>query len=330
VLRAGGDPGKVVFSGVGKSRAEMRQALQAGILCFNVESANELMRLQDVAAEMGLKAPVSVRVNPDVDPKTHPYIATGLTRNKFGIAFPQALEVYRRARGLPNIELTGIDFHIGSQITDTQPYADAVDRLVAMVGTLQAEGIELAHLDLGGGLGIRYRDEQPITPAQYAQAVLPRLAKLPHKLVLEPGRYLVGNAGVLLTRVEHLKQGTHKRFAIVDAAMNDLIRPALYDAYQGVVAARARTSPAETYDIVGPVCESGDFLGLERSLAIEEGDLLAVLGAGAYGFCMSSNYNSRPRAAEILVDAATAHVIRQRESIESLFALESIAHLNEK
>jgi diaminopimelate decarboxylase len=327
VLRAGGDPKKVVFSGVGKSHAELRQALQAGILCFNVESANELARLQEVASALGVKAPVSVRVNPDVDPKTHPYIATGLTRAKFGIAFPQALEVYRQAKGMPNIELTGIDFHIGSQITDTQPYADAVARLVDMVSALKTEGIELEHIDLGGGLGIRYRDESPVTPQQYAQAVLPLLAKLPHRIVLEPGRYLVGNAGVLLTRVEHLKQGAQKRFAIVDAAMNDLIRPALYDAYQHAVPVRARATPAQLYDIVGPVCESGDFLGLERPLAIAEGDLLAVLGAGAYGFSMSSNYNSRPRAAEVLVDGDRAHLIRQRESVESLFALESIPDL---
>ncbi len=327
VLRAGGDPKKVVFSGVGKSHAELRQALQAGILCFNVESANELARLQEVASALGVKAPVSVRVNPDVDPKTHPYIATGLTRAKFGIAFPQALEVYRQAKGMPNIELTGIDFHIGSQITDTQPYADAVARLVDMVSALKTEGIELEHIDLGGGLGIRYRDESPVTPQQYAQAVLPLLAKLPHRIVLEPGRYLVGNAGVLLTRVEHLKQGAQQRFAIVDAAMNDLIRPALYDAYQHAVPVRARATPAQLYDIVGPVCESGDFLGLERSLAIAEGDLLAVLGAGAYGFSMSSNYNSRPRAAEVLVDGDRAHLIRQRESVESLFALESIPDL---
>jgi diaminopimelate decarboxylase len=271
-----------------------------------------------------------VRVNPDVDPKTHPYIATGLTGSKFGVAFPQALDVYAQAKRMPNIELAGIDFHIGSQITDTQPYADAVERLVAMVATLQSEGIELAHIDLGGGLGIRYRDEQPLSPRQYAQAVLPLLNKLPHKIVLEPGRYLVGNAGVLLTRVEHLKQGTEKRFAIVDAAMNDLIRPALYDAYQHAVAVRSRAAPALTYDIVGPVCESGDFLGLERTLALEEGDLLAMLGAGAYGFCMSSNYNSRPRAAELLIDGATAHVVRQRESIESLFALEAVPQLTPK
>lgn len=330
VLRAGGNPKKVVFSGVGKTRAEMRQALQAGILCFNVESANELGRLQAVAAEMGLRAPVSVRVNPDVDPKTHPYIATGLTRNKFGIAFRQALEVYRQAKGMQNIQLVGIDFHIGSQITETQPYADAVERLAAMVEALRHERIELSHLDLGGGLGIRYRDEQPITPQQYAAAVLPRLAKLPHKIILEPGRYLVGNAGVLLTRVEHLKRGAQKRFAVVDAAMNDLIRPALYDAYQHVVPVRSRPMPSQIYDIVGPVCESGDFLGLERPLAIEEGDLLAVLGAGAYGFSMSSNYNSRPRAAEVLIDGSEAHIIRQRESVESLFELESIAPLAAK
>jgi diaminopimelate decarboxylase len=324
VLRAGGDAKKVVFSGVGKSTLELRQALQAGILCFNVESANELERLQQVAAQLVVKAPVSVRVNPDVDPKTHPYIATGLTRNKFGIAFPQALEVYRQAQRMPNIELTGIDFHIGSQITDIAPYAQAVERLVGLIDSLRAEGIELAHVDLGGGLGIRYRDEQPITPEQYAKTVLPLIAQLPHKLILEPGRYLVGNAGVLVTRVEHLKQGAHKRFAIVDAAMNDLIRPALYQAHQEIVNVHAGDAPAHTYDVVGPVCESGDFLAKERTLAIAEGDLLAVLGAGAYAFSMSSNYNSRARAAEVMVDGARSHLIRQRESIESLFALESV------
>jgi diaminopimelate decarboxylase len=323
VLAAGGDARKVVFSGVGKTEEEMRQALTAGILCFNVESAGELERLDRVAGAAGKKASVSLRVNPDVDPRTHPYIATGLKENKFGIAWQDAPGLYRRARDLRHIAVAGIGSHIGSQLTDIAPFTAALDRVLELADRLQAEGIALSHVDVGGGLGIRYRDETPPAFQDYARALAERLGKRALKLMLEPGRALVGNAGLLLTRVEHLKHGAEKNFAVVDAAMNDLLRPALYDAWHDVQTVEAGRG-GKTYDVVGPVCESGDFLARDRALALHEGSLLAILSAGAYGMSMSSNYNSRPRAAEIMVDGAEAHVIRERESIAELMARESL------
>ena len=320
VLAAGGDPGKVVFSGVGKTADEMRAALDAGILCFNVESTSELHRLNHVAGELGKVAPVSFRVNPDVDPKTHPYISTGLKENKFGVPIADAPTLYRLAASLPNLKVTGIDCHIGSQLTDLSPLADAADRVLALVDMLAAEGIALHHIDLGGGVGIRYRDETPPDLAAYGRVLAARFAGRREKLLLEPGRSLVGNAGLLLTRVEYLKPGDDKNFAIVDAAMNDLMRPALYEAYHDIVAVNERKTPTQRYDIVGPICETGDFLGFARDLAIEEGDLLALLSAGAYGMSMASNYNSRPRAAEILIDKNEIHLIRERETQDSLMA----------
>jgi len=324
VLAAGGAPGHIVFSGVGKRAEEMRRALEVGIRCFNVESGAELERLNTVAGELGVRAPVSLRVNPDVDARTHPYISTGLKENKFGIAIEEAPAVYARAAELAHIDVQGVDCHIGSQLTDTAPFADALERVLALIGRLAAEGIALRHLDLGGGLGIRYRDEAPPEPAAYAEVLARRLAE--HavgrglELLIEPGRAIAGNAGVLLTRVEYLKPGAHKSFAIVDAAMNDLMRPALYDAWQDIVPVRPREDfSARRYDVVGPVCETGDFLGKDRELALAEGDLLAVRSAGAYGFSMSSNYNSRPRAAEVMVDAQSALVVRERETLASLF-----------
>jgi diaminopimelate decarboxylase len=323
VLAAGGDPRKVVFSGVGKREDEMRAALRHNILCFNVESQAELMRLAGVAKELGMTARVSLRVNPDVDPKTHPYIATGLKENKFGIAFEEARALYREARSLPGIEIVGIDCHIGSQITDIAPFADALDRVLKLVDELASDGISLHHIDLGGGIGIRYKDEQPIALHDYAATLYALLEGRKHQLIFEPGRSFVGNAGLLLTKVEYLKQGGERRFAIVDAAMNDLIRPALYDAYHEVVAVKPspKIAPAR-YDIVGPVCESGDFLARGRTLAVAPGDLLAILSAGAYGSVMSSNYNTRPRPAEVMIDGATAHLIRTRESLQDLYAHE--------
>jgi len=320
VLAAGGDPGKVVFSGVGKTADEMRAALDAGILCFNVESTSELHRLNHVAGELGKVAPVSFRVNPDVDPKTHPYISTGLKENKFGVPIADAPTLYRLAASLPNLKVTGIDCHIGSQLTDLSPLADAADRVLALVDMLAAEGIALHHIDLGGGVGIRYRDETPPDLAAYGRVLAARFAGRREKLLLEPGRSLVGNAGLLLTRVEYLKPSEDKNFAIVDAAMNDLMRPALYEAYHDIVAVNERKTPTQRYDIVGPICETGDFLGFARDLAIEEGDLLALLSAGAYGMSMASNYNSRPRAAEILIDKNEIHLIRERETQDSLMA----------
>lgn len=322
VLAAGGDSAKTVFSGVGKSAAEIRQALSVGIMCFNVESASELARIEAIAAQMNVRAPISLRVNPDVDPQTHPYISTGLRNNKFGIPIEEAVELYQRAARSPSLQVVGIDFHIGSQITDASPFADAIDKVIALVERLERHAVRLAHIDIGGGSGITYRDEEALGAADYANAVLPRLARLPHKLVLEPGRALVGNAGVLLTRVEYLKRGAEKNFAVVDAAMNDLLRPALYDAHHEIVAVAQGTVPLMSYDVVGPVCESADFLGLDRKLAIAEGDLLAVLSVGAYGASMSSNYNTRPRAIELMIDGHTAHVVRERESVEALFAFE--------
>lgn len=319
VLRAGGDPARVVFSGVGKRAAEMRAALQAGIRCFNVESEAELERLDSVAAGCGRVAPVSIRVNPDVDARTHPYISTGLRDNKFGIDVDQALQAYRRASALPHLRVTGIDCHIGSQLTASAPFVDALLRVLQLVDRLQAEGIELNHIDLGGGLGIPYgQGDKPPLPDVYAHELLAHMAGRPQELLLEPGRAIAGNAGLLLTRVEYLKHTAHKNFAIVDAAMNDLQRPALYDAWHDILPVQPRDGETRLYDVVGPVCETGDFLGKGRELLLSEGDLLAVRSAGAYGFTMSSNYNSRPRAAEVMVDGGQVHVIRERESLEDL------------
>ncbi|HWU81869.1 MAG TPA: diaminopimelate decarboxylase [Methylophilaceae bacterium] len=322
VLAAGGDPAKVVFSGVGKTATEMRAALTAGIFCFNVESAAELDRLNAVAGELGKTAPVSLRINPNVDAKTHPYISTGLKNNKFGVAYEDALTLYQHAAGMPNIAIHGVDCHIGSQITELSPFLDAFDRVLALVDQLQAAGIAIHHIDAGGGIGICYSDETPPDFTAYAAAMRARLGGRKLKLVFEPGRALVGNAGLLLTKVEYLKHTEAKNFAIVDAAMNDLMRPALYDAYHDIQAVTPHTGTPEIYEIVGPVCESGDFLGHDRKLALQEGDLLAILSAGAYGMSMSSNYNTRPRAAEVMVDGDTCHLIRQRETVEQLFALE--------
>jgi diaminopimelate decarboxylase len=324
VLAAGGDPGKVVFSGVGKTAAEMRAGLEAGIFCFNVESEAELERLSMVAADMGKRAPVSLRVNPNVDARTHPYISTGLKNNKFGVAYEQAVALYRRAAMLPNLDVHGIDCHIGSQLTELSPFLDALDRVLALIDQLAAAGIALRHLDVGGGIGIRYADETPPDFADYAHALRQKLAGRKLKLVMEPGRALVGNAGLLLTRVEYLKHGETKNFAIVDAAMNDLMRPALYDAYHEIQPVRPREAATQCYEIVGPVCESGDFLGHDRHLALQQGDALAILSAGAYGMSMSSNYNTRPRAAEVMVDGKTVHLVRRRESLPELFSLEKI------
>ncbi|ENM5790707.1 diaminopimelate decarboxylase [Vibrio mimicus] len=325
VLAAGGDPSKVVFSGVGKTEAEMKRALQLKIKCFNVESERELHRLNKVAAELGIKAPISLRINPDVDAKTHPYISTGLRDNKFGITFDRAAEVYRLAHSLPHLDVHGIDCHIGSQLTALAPFIDATDRLLALIDSLKAEGIHIRHLDVGGGLGVVYRDELPPQPSEYAKALLDRLER--HRdleLIFEPGRAIAANAGVLVTKVEFLKHTEHKNFAIIDAAMNDLIRPALYQAWQDIIPLRPRQGEAQTYDLVGPVCETSDFLGKDRDLVLEEGDLLAVRSSGAYGFTMSSNYNSRPRVAEVMVDGNKAHLVRQRETLSSLWALESV------
>lgn len=324
VLAAGGDPKKVVFSGVGKTAPEMQAALEAGIFCFNVESAAELERLNQVAAEMGKIAPVSLRVNPNVDAKTHPYISTGLKNNKFGVAYEDAFSLYQRAAEMPNIEIHGIDCHIGSQLTELSPFLDAFDRVLALVDQLESAGINIQHIDVGGGIGICYSDETPPDFAVYAKAMLEKLGNRGVKLVFEPGRALVGNAGLLLTKVEYLKHTEAKNFAIVDAAMNDLMRPALYDAYHEIVAVQASSAEKTNYEIVGPVCESGDFLGHDRELALKQGDLLAILSAGAYGMSMSSNYNTRPRAAEVMVDGEKIHLIRQRETIPQLFALESV------
>ena len=324
VLAAGGQADKIVFSGVGKTRDDMRRALEVGVHCFNVESTEELERLQVVAAEMGVRAPISLRVNPDVDAGTHPYISTGLKENKFGIAIADAEDVYIRAAQLPNLEVVGADCHIGSQLTTLEPFIDALDRLLALIDRLGDCGIYLRHIDLGGGLGVRYRDEEPPLAGDYIKAVRERLDGRDLALVFEPGRYIVANAGVLLTQVEYLKHTEHKDFAIVDAAMNDLIRPALYQAWMDVTAVRPRDSEARAYDIVGPICETGDFLAKDRQLALAEGDLLAVHSAGAYGFVMSSNYNTRGRAAEVLVDGDQAFEVRRRETVAELFAGESL------
>ncbi|VVN95471.1 diaminopimelate decarboxylase [Pseudomonas fluorescens] len=324
VLTAGGSADKIVFSGVGKTRDDMRRALEVGVHCFNVESTDELERLQVVAAELGVRAPISLRVNPDVDAGTHPYISTGLKENKFGIAIADAEDVYIRAAQLPNLEVVGVDCHIGSQLTTLPPFIDALDRLLGLVDRLGDCGIYLRHIDLGGGLGVRYRDEEPPLAADYIRAVRERLDGRDLALVFEPGRFIVANAGVLLTQVEYLKHTEHKDFAIVDAAMNDLIRPALYQAWMDVTAVRPRATAARAYDIVGPICETGDFLAKDRQLALEEGDLLAVHSAGAYGFVMSSNYNTRGRTAEVLVDGDQAFEVRRRETVAELFAGESL------
>lgn len=324
VLAAGGEAGKVVFSGVGKTAAEMRMALEAGIRCFNVESESELERLNRVAGELGRRAPVSFRVNPDVDPKTHPYISTGLRQNKFGVPISQAPALYRRAVEMANVEIQGVDCHIGSQLTDLSPVADALDRVLALVDSLAADGIKLRHIDIGGGIGIRYRDETPPDMAQYREILQSRFSGRREEIIVEPGRSLVGEAGVLLTRVEYIKPGEDKTFVIVDAAMNDLMRPALYDAFHDIVPVAESSRPPIACDVVGPVCETGDFLGLGRHLAVEEGGLLAVLSAGAYGMSMSSNYNSRPRAAEVVVNKNEIHLVRERENMEGLMAGERL------
>ena len=321
VLAAGGDPTKVVFSGIGKSEAELRSALHAGILCFNVESADELDRLDRIARDVGVRAPVSLRVNPDVDAGTHPYIATGLKQNKFGIAYTEARALYARAAECRNIAIEGIDCHIGSQLTDIAPMAEAFGKIAQLVEQLEQDGIELRHVDLGGGIGIRYQSETPLALGDYAAAVKQAFSGRKHKLLFEPGRLLTGNAGLLLTRVEHVKRGEDRNFAIVDAAMNDLLRPALYDAWHEVLAVH-EGGREDLYDVVGPICETGDFLARARKLAAAEGDLLAIMSAGAYGMSMASNYNSRPRAAEVMVDGSETLLIREREELSDLYSRE--------
>ena len=329
VLRAGGDPEKVVFSGVGKTADEIRTALRAGIKCFNVESPRELERIAEIAGSIGMRAPVSLRVNPDVDPKTHPYISTGLKENKFGIPAGEALDLYLLARDeYPMLDLVGIDCHIGSQLTELTPLIEALDRVLDIIEKLDETGVRLSHIDLGGGLGIRYRDEEPPSPGEYVNAIVARMQereKTGLTLMMEPGRAIAGNAGILLTRVEYLKKAPEHRFAIVDAAMNDLMRPALYDAWQEVVPVTLReTGESIQWDIVGPVCETGDTLARDRELRLQEGDLLAIRSSGAYGFSMSSNYNTRPRPPEVMVDGEDFHVIRRRENMDDLMAMESI------
>lgn len=320
VLAAGGGANKIVFSGVGKSAAEIHQALEAEILCFNVESDAELQRINDIAAAMGKIAPVSLRVNPDVDAKTHPYISTGLKQNKFGVAYSNALTLYRKAANLPHLKVLGMDCHIGSQLTEISPFVAAAEKILVLLEKLQEEGIALSHVDLGGGLGICYEEETPPQIAEYAAALMQVLNGRPEKIIIEPGRALVGNAGLLLTRIEYVKIGEEKNFAIVDAAMNDLMRPALYDAWHGIREVRKSNDPEQLYEVVGPVCETGDFLGHDRSLAISQGDLLAVMSAGAYGMSMSSNYNTRPRAAEVMASGSDMQLIRERESAHQLFS----------
>ena len=322
-LAIGAEPASCVFAGVGKSAAEITAALQAGVQCINVESIAELQQINRIAIELKCRAPISLRVNPDVDAQTHPYISTGLKDNKFGIAYHEVLKTYREATLLPQVDVIGIDCHIGSQITSTAPYLDAVDKVLDLVVQLKKEGIVIHHLDLGGGLGISYGAETPPDITEFTNMLLDHLAKrgFAHlNVILEPGRSLVGNAGVLLTRVEYLKPGAEKNFCIVDAAMTELMRPALYEAYHAIVPIQANALPRQTYDVVGPVCESGDWLGRDRALAIAEGDYLAILSAGAYGFVMSSNYNTRPRPAEIMVDGDKAYVVRERENVNDLFA----------
>jgi len=324
VIAAGGAPSKVIFSGVGKTEGDIALGLSHGIFCFNIESASELDRVNRVAGTLGRVAPISIRVNPDVDARTHPYISTGLKENKFGVELHTAVDLYRRAAGLANVEITGVDCHIGSQLTDPAPLFEALDKMLALIDALAVEGIKISHLDLGGGLGIRYSNEVPPDPGAYMREVLRRVGSRRLKLMFEPGRNLVGNAGVLITRVEFLKAAAAKNFAIVDAAMNDLLRPSLYSAHHEIIEVCVSARPAATYDVVGPVCESGDFLGKERRLAIAEGDLLAVMSAGAYGMVMASNYNARPRAAEVMVDGAKCDLVRLREKVDDLYALERI------
>ncbi len=326
VIAAGGDPNKVVFSGVGKRPEEIRRAIAASVLSINLESEAELASVNAVAAEMGVRAPVAFRVNPDVDPKTHPYISTGLKQNKFGVGYADAERLYLEASRMPNVRIAGIGFHIGSLMLDSRPFADATARIAALVERLGRAGIVLAHIDLGGGMGIRYRDETPAPIADFVRGAVAALGDRAEMLILDPGRSIVGNAGVLLTQVEYVKPGEEKNFLVVDAAMNDLIRPALYGAWHEVLPARAPESgaPDAVYDIVGPVCESADFLAKDRRLAARQGDVLAVLSAGAYSMCMSSNYNTRPRAAEVMVSGDVAELVRRRETVEELFAAERI------
>lgn len=325
VLRAGGNPQKIVFSGVGKTHTEIKWALEVGIHCFNIESLPELQRLNQLAGELGKVAPISIRVNPDVDAHTHPYISTGLKENKFGVDIASALEIYLLAAQLPNIKILGVDCHIGSQLTELKPFIDATQRVMHLVTQLQQHGIELQHIDIGGGLGVCYATETPPEPVEYVAALLGTLGTQKYQVLVEPGRAIVANAGILLTQVEYLKTTPAKNFAIVDAAMNDLIRPALYQAWQEIIPVVPREDQEKVcYDIVGPVCETGDFLGKTRCLALQEGDILAVRGAGAYGFVMSSNYNTRPRAAELVVDGNQVHLVRQRETVNDLLALESM------
>lgn len=325
VLAAGGDAAKIVFSGVGKTEQEIKRALEIGIRCFNVESEAELERLNALASEMGKKAPISLRINPDVDAKTHPYISTGLKENKFGIGFAKAKEVYRYAASLPNLSIKGIDCHIGSQLTELAPFIEATQLLVELIDMLAKEGIDIEHLDLGGGLGVVYDDETPPQPHEYAKALLDCLSQYKHlELIIEPGRAICANAGVLLTKVEYLKTNEQKHFAIIDAGMNDLMRPALYQAWQEIVPLAPRQGQTKLYDLVGPVCETGDYLGKARPLVLEAGDLLAVRTSGAYGFSMASNYNTRSRAAEVMVDADKAYLVREREPLSSLWQLERL------
>ncbi|WP_436872950.1 diaminopimelate decarboxylase [Acinetobacter haemolyticus] len=325
VLAAGGDPEKIVFSGLGKSEADIEKALTVSIACFNVESHAELDRIQKVAAKLGKKAPISLRVNPDVDAKTHPYISTGLKENKFGIPSDAVDATYQYAASLSNLEIVGIDCHIGSQLTETKPFVDALDRVILMIEQLKKLGINLKHIDIGGGLGVCYKDETPPTVAEYANSMRPALEKLGLKVYMEPGRSISANAGALLTKVDLLKPTNHRNFAIIDAAMNDLIRPALYEAWMDIQSVNSNSDvEVKTWDLVGAICETGDFLGKERNLALQENDVLAVLGAGAYGFVMSSNYNSRGRAAEVMVNGDQAYLIRERETIESLWEKERL------
>lgn len=325
VLAAGGRAEQTVFSGVGKTTAEIEYALEHNIRCFNVESESELERISEVASRLGKSAPISIRVNPDVDAQTHPYISTGLKENKFGIAIENALDVYQAAAQLPGLDVVGVDCHIGSQLTTVEPFVDALHRVLALIDRLAELNIQIEHLDIGGGLGIRYKDETPPSPAEYAAAMREVLTDRDLEIFLEPGRAIAGNAGILLTRVEYIKTTEAHRFAIIDAAMNDLLRPALYQSWMEIVPAKLRNDLVpETYDVVGPVCETGDFLGKQRELKITQGDLLAIRSAGAYGFTMSSNYNSRPRAAEVMVDGAKSHLVRERESIASLYAGERV------
>ena len=323
-IAAGGDPRKVIFSGVGKREDEIALALKHDILCFNVESLPELERVNAVALRLGRQAAISFRVNPDVDAGTHPYISTGLKENKFGVEFGIALDLYRKAATLPGVRIVGIDCHIGSQLTDVAPLLEALDRMLGLIDSLAREGIVVHHLDLGGGLGIRYSGETPPDPRAYMREIIRRIGSRKLKLMFEPGRNLVGNAGILLTRVEHLKTAAAKNFVVVDAAMNDLLRPSLYSAHHEIIAVQTSAAMKRDYDVVGPVCESGDFIGKNRTLAVQEGDLLAVMSAGAYGMVMSSNYNTRPRAAEVMVDGAAAHLVRRRETVAELFAGECI------